>query len=355
MADGAVDAVLQEADRTDIEIDEVVVAAATGAVEAAYQVSQSHGDRVRRSVVQRVLEPRLAVAPEIERQLSEVAERLSKELPKGQGAWRGKAMMRAARLLLRAGGIDLAASLAYFTILSLLPMVALVIMAAAVIGDPEGISDGLTDVLIYYFPSSHELIREAVENLLNGSLVIGLAAVVSIVVGANGLFMAANRSVNRVFGIEAVKFAQVTVTQAALVTLVVVLFLLSVGLTTFLHLVVSFGQGIAEVTGEVFGHRRSSGRDRFDDHSGGHDFGAVHRCLSTPAKRPRGMEGRHIRRDCSHCVVRNWQARVFLVYRTSHPEKRRLRAGCLCRCSDDVGIHCRRDISLRRGADQDGW
>ena len=251
MADGAVDAVLQEADRADIEIDEVVVAAATGVVEAAYQVSQSHGDSVRRSVVQRVLDPRLAVAPEIERQLSEVADRLSKELPKGQGAWRGRAMIRALRLLLRAGGIDLAASLAYFMILSLLPMVALVIMATAVIGDPEDISDKLADVLIYYFPSSQELIREAVGNLLNGSLAIGLAAVVSIVVGANGLFMAANRSVNRVFGIETVRFVQVTVTQMAFVTLVVVLLLLSVGLTAFLQVVVSFGQGIAEATGDI--------------------------------------------------------------------------------------------------------
>ena len=251
MADGAVDAALLASDRVEIEIEEVVVAAATGVVEAAYQVSQSHGDGVRLSVVQRVLDSRLAVAPEIERQLSEVAERLSKELPKGQGAWRGKAMIRAARLFLRAGGIDLAASLAYFTILSLLPMVALVIMAAATFGDPEGISDVLTDVLIYYFPSSDELIHEAVENLLSSSLAIGLAAVVSIVVGANGLFMAANRSVNRVFGIETVRFVQVTMTQAGFVTLVVVLFLLSVGLTAFLQVVLSFGQGIAEVTGDI--------------------------------------------------------------------------------------------------------
>ena len=251
VAGTAIDAALQAAEGTDHETDAVVTAAATGVVEAAYQVSQSHGDGVRRSVVQRVLDARLAVAPEIERQLSEVAERLSKELPKGQGAWRGKAMIRAARLLLRAGGIDLAASLAYFTILSLLPMVALVIMAAATFGDPEGIRDVLTDVLIYYFPSSDELIHEAVDNLLSSSLAIGLAAVVSIVVGANGLFMAANRSVNRVFGIETVRFVQVTMTQAGFVTLVVVLFLLSVGLTAFLQVVLSFGQGIAEVTGDI--------------------------------------------------------------------------------------------------------
>ena len=251
LAEGAVDAALQEAEGTEIETVSVIEAAASGVVEAAYQVSQSHGDGVRQSVLRRILEPRLVISAELQLQMTEVAERLSRDLPRRRGAWRGAAMVRAVRVLLHAGGIDLAASLAYFTILSLLPMVALAIMAAAVVGDPEGISDRLTDVLIYYFPSSQELIHEAVENLLNGSLAIGLVAVVSIVVGANGLFMAANRSVNRVFGIEAVKFVQVTVTQVAFVTLVVVLFLLSVGLTAFLQVVVSFGQGIAEVTGDV--------------------------------------------------------------------------------------------------------
>ena len=103
VAERAVDAVLQEAEGTDFETDDVIVGAATGAVEAAYQIGQSHGDSVRLSVVRRLLEPRLAVAPDLERRLSEIAERLSSDLPRGRAAWRGTALIRAARLLLHAG------------------------------------------------------------------------------------------------------------------------------------------------------------------------------------------------------------------------------------------------------------
>ena len=251
IAGTAIDVALQEAESADVETDAVVTAAATGIVEAAYQVSETHGDRVRRSVVQRVLEPRLAVAPDLERRLAEVAETLSKELPRGRAAWRGASLINAARLLLRVGGIDLAGSLAYFTILSLLPMVALAIMAISVFGDPEGVSDIFADALAYYFPASNDLIREAVDNLLEGSLTLGLVAAISAMLGANGLFMAANRAVNRVFGAERTKITEMTLTQATLATLVGVLFLLSVSLTAFLQVVVNLDQWIFDSQGIV--------------------------------------------------------------------------------------------------------
>ena len=251
VAGRAVDAVLEEAEGTDFETDDVIVAAATGAVEAAYQVGQSHGDRVRQSVVRRMLEPRLTITPDLERQLSGIAERLSDELPRGRAAWRGTALIKAVRLLVQAGGIDLAASLAYFTILSFLPLIALVVMAVAIFTDPEGVRETLTEILVHYFPASADLIREAVENLLNGSLVFGLVALVGMVLGANGLFMAANRSVSRVFGIEPRNVMQITVTEMAVATSVAVLFLLSLALTALLQVAVSFSEGIAEVTGGV--------------------------------------------------------------------------------------------------------
>ena len=183
--------------------------------------------------------------------LRNLAEKLSVELPRGRAAWRGTALVKAARLLIQTGGIDLAASLAYFTILSLLPLVALVIMVATVFVDPEGVGDQLAEVLVYYFPSSRDLIREAVDNLLSGSLAIGVVASVSIVVGANGLFMAANRAVNRLFGIEAMKVVQITIAEVSIATLVVILFMLSIGVTAFLQVVVSFGEGIVQSTGGV--------------------------------------------------------------------------------------------------------
>ncbi len=249
VAEGAVDAALQEVAGVDEHAEEVVVAAATGVVEAAYQVSRSHGDNVRRSVVRRVLEHRVALSPDMEERLSEISARLSSELPRGRAAWRGVALVRAARLLLRAGGIDLAASLAFFTILSFLPLIALAIMAVGLFGGPETVGENLTAVLVYYFPASEELIREAVHNLLSGSLAFGIVALVGMVIGANGLFMAANRSVNRVFGIEARGALQVTVTQAAVAVPLAILFLLSLGHTALLQILLSFGEGIVESTG----------------------------------------------------------------------------------------------------------
>ena len=160
-------------------------------------------------------------------------------------------MVRAVRILLQAGGIDLAGSLAYFTILSLLPAVALAIMAIAVFGEPEAIRETLTATLLYYFPTSQGLIEDAVANLLAGSLAIGLVAFVSIVMGANGLFMAATRSVNRVFGAETQKVLHITFLQVTLTTTIVLLFLLSVGLTASLQLAVRFSEGIAESAGDL--------------------------------------------------------------------------------------------------------
>ena len=249
VAEGAVDAALQEVAGVDEQAQEVVVAAATGVVEAAYQVSRSHGDNVRRSVVRKVLEHRVALSPDLEQRLSDISVRLSNELPRGRAAWRGVALVRAARLLLHAGGIDLAASLAFFTILSFLPLIALAIMTVGFFGGPETVGEELTAVLVYYFPASEELIREAVHNLLSGSLAFGIVALVGMVVGANGLFMAANRSVNRVFGIEARGALQVTVTEAAAAVLLAILFLLSLGHTALLQIVVNFGAGIVESTG----------------------------------------------------------------------------------------------------------
>ena len=249
VAEAAVDAALQNAPKSGAEAQEIVAAAAGGAVEAAYDVSRSHGESVRRSVLGRILEPGFVDARGLKQQMAEFAERLSTELPKGRAAWRGAALVRAVRILLNAGGIDLAGSLAYFMFMSLLPLVALAIVAVAVFGDPEAVRDRLTSVLTYYFPTSKDLILEALQNLLQGSLAIGLIAFVGVVMGANGLFLAVHRAVSRVFGSETRKAAQLTLTQIPLTTVVVLVFLLSVGVTGSLQLVVRFGEGIGQSFG----------------------------------------------------------------------------------------------------------
>ena len=134
---------------------------------------------------------------------------------------------RAARLLLRQGGTDLAAALGFFTVMSLLPLVALIIMALIAVGSDEGALRILAEALDYLFPASHELIDDAVGNLLGGSFTIGLIALGGLIIGANGLFAAAYRATNRVFGIDSSTLFQVTVKNVSLVTILVVAFLTS--------------------------------------------------------------------------------------------------------------------------------
>ena len=249
LAESAVAAAIQEAEGAAEDHAEVVAAAAAGAVEAAYQVDRSYGDSVRRSVVRSIVGSGRLVSPDLERRLIEVAERLSTELPRGRATWRGAAMYRAARLLLRLEGMDLAGSLAYFTVLSFFPIVTLVIMVFAIFTDTDGIREKLTDTIVNYFPASSALLEEAVNHLLGGSLAVGLIALAGIVLSATGLLNALNRAVNRVFGIETRKPVGTIITQVGVGTIVVVLFMLSVGLSGLCQLAISFGGVLVESFG----------------------------------------------------------------------------------------------------------
>ena len=245
LAESAVEAALEEADSNDAVGGELAAAAAMGAVEAAYRVGPAHGDTVRASVISSIRDPRTAVAPDLGRQLSHIAEQLSNELPRRSAAWRLRAMLRAVRLFFSAGGIDLAASLAYFTVLSLFPLVALVIMAATIFVDSEAVSGKLGDI---YFPGSTDLIRGAIENLLSNSIAIGLVSLATIVVGANGLIQGANRALNRVFGTELRKIVRSTAIQTLTMMLLAILFLMSIWLTASFQTAVSISEGFLDST-----------------------------------------------------------------------------------------------------------
>ena len=183
------------------------------------------------------------------RHAKELAEMLLNSLPKFRTAWRIKAFYKAARLLLNEGGTDLAASLGFFTVMSLLPLVALTIMALIAIGSAEGALVVLAEALDYLFPASHDLIEDAIGNLLGSSFTIGLIAFGGLIIGANGLFAAANRATNRVFGIDSTRLIQVTVKNVSLVTILVIIFLASIGLTSVIQVLVRFSQDISDPTG----------------------------------------------------------------------------------------------------------
>ena len=181
------------------------------------------------------------IVPNLNRRLAQVAKRRPSESPRGWAVQWGTAMFRAARLLLDVGGMDLAGSLAYFTILSLFPLVTVMIMALSIFTDPVVMQEKLADTLVYFFPASRELLQNAIIRLFSGSLALGLIALAGIVVSANGLFMAANRSVNRVFGIETRKPVGTMTTEVVIGTVLLVMFMFSVGFTILFRFATSVG------------------------------------------------------------------------------------------------------------------
>ena len=222
LAEHAVDAALAEvAGNSELDV-EVVAATATGVVAAAYEVSHSHGDQVRRSVLRRLSRP--TVAPDLGSQVFVMRDLLVHELPRGRAAWRGRALYRAGRAILREGGIDLAASLAYFTVMSFFPLLALVALGVSLFADPAMVGAGLAALAVHYFPASADLLVVAIEQLFQGTLAMGLVALVGTIIGANGLFMATNRAVNRLFGAEGKGILSTTLSEVVLATAVVVLF-----------------------------------------------------------------------------------------------------------------------------------
>ena len=92
--------------------------------------------------------------------------------------------------------------MAYFTIMSFFPLIALVIIVLAFFTDPAVFRTMLTDTLGYYFPVLTDLLGGVIEHPLLGSTAVGVIAGFGLIITAKGLFLAGNRSVNRIFAIQ---------------------------------------------------------------------------------------------------------------------------------------------------------
>lgn len=228
-----------------------VGATAEGAIDGAYEVGEEAGERARQAIAGMLEASRMHGGLAAEPLLPELAERIAVYHPQGPLAWRGKALWRGGWVLLRRGGIDLAASLAFFTLLSFFPLVALIILIFSAFADPATIRAELADVFLFFFPASRDFFEASVDHLFRARLAAGVVAVVGILVGANGLFMAANRSVNRIFGARPRKLFDTTLLQMALTMVIMVLFLASIGLTVVFQVALSISNALPIVGGPI--------------------------------------------------------------------------------------------------------
>ena len=218
--------------------------AAEGAIDGAYEVSEEVGEEVRLAVAAMLENPRVHVGPATAPLLQDLAERVAVYHPLGPMAWRAQALWHAGWGLVRIGGIDLAASLAFFTLLSFFPLVALIILFFSTFADPATIKVELAQVFLYYFPASDQFFNNSVDYLFSSRVAAGVVAVVGILIGANGLFFATNRSVNRIFGSEPRRMVSTTLLQILLTFGIMMLFLTSIGLTVVFQLALGISDAL---------------------------------------------------------------------------------------------------------------
>ncbi len=210
---------------------DAVMGAAHGCVEAAYGIDRSTGEYVKAALLALVETPLNMLAPPIRISVSKALSDLTDELGERPQAWRGVALWRAGKLLMRVGGLDSGAALAYYTLLAFFPLTALLVLAFSVFVDPNSIRGMVTEVLIFYFPGAEDFLFDAINHLYTAPMYASLIALAGIAIGAFGLFIAANRGVNRLFGCSPKKLFRTTVSTIVVTSLAVILFLLSIGFT----------------------------------------------------------------------------------------------------------------------------
>ena len=215
---------------------DAVMGSAQGCVEAAYNLGTETGDSVRIEIMAVVDAPISRLTPTIRDSITDALSELSDELRDRPHSWRGVALWRAVKTMLAVNGLDTGAALAYYMLLALFPLVALVIVGLSSFIDPSVIRSTVAEVVVFYFPSSKDFLEEAIDHLFEARLFASLIAIGAMLFGAQGLFMAANRGVNRVFDCEPRRMIDVTLSTFGIVFLGVLLFLTSVGLTIVLQI-----------------------------------------------------------------------------------------------------------------------
>ena len=236
---------------TEEEFGRVVTAAGLGAVAAAEMVSRIHANRVRGELLRRIAAPRPDLSPAHQGQLAAVSQRLAGDFSRAHAAWRWSAVAMSFRILVRCGASDQAASLAYFSVLSFFPLVALVIIGFSFIGDPATILPVLEDLVVYYLPASSDVVGAAMAGLLEHATALGFLAFAGLLISANGLFMAATRAVNRVFAVEKHKSFTENIAEALVNAALGLALLVSVGMSAFVQIALGLGAEAVALEGEA--------------------------------------------------------------------------------------------------------
>jgi membrane protein len=114
----------------------------------------------------------------------------------GLGAWRGLLE------LVNTSVLTHAASIAYFSLLSLFPFLLLLFSAiGSLTADPE-VHEAVADFVLQYFPRQFEFITGQIQAFEGQTFTLGLGGAVALVWASLGVFNAVSSAVNHAWGVE---------------------------------------------------------------------------------------------------------------------------------------------------------
>ena len=230
------------------EVD-IVGAVSRQVLATAYEMGEREGETAHFTIVGALRVPRTYRQQDSHDGVRELTEELAASLTRHRRNWWLRAAWQAAHKVINISGTDMAASLAFYTLLSFIPLVALIVLGFATFADTEAIRARVSDTFAYYFPGSREFLDQAVAHLFDAPITTGFIALGALILGANGLFMAANRAINRVFGGQHRPIYKTALVDVVVSLGVVLVFLISLSSTVVFRFAISFGEAIPEVVG----------------------------------------------------------------------------------------------------------
>ena len=109
--------------------------------------------------------------------------------------------------------------------LAFFPLTALFVLGFSAFLDPDTVRSIATEVFTFYFPGAEQFLSHTIDHLYAQQLLASILSIGAIAIGALGLFVAANRGVNRLFGRPPKRLYGTTISTVAISSLAVILFL----------------------------------------------------------------------------------------------------------------------------------
>jgi len=114
----------------------------------------------------------------------------------------GRSAWRAFVSFYQSDDLTYAASIAYYSLLSLFPFLMLVLAILGSVTTDQGARDGALDLVLRYFPAQFDFIARQLDAVRATSFTFGLFGSMGLLWGALGVFGAVSTAVNHAWGVE---------------------------------------------------------------------------------------------------------------------------------------------------------